>query len=174
MMRVVTLLAVLDIGGGGALGSREVGGETSSTGDTRPETAALFFPKDSFHLEDFLVTGGVGITGTGGGGDTLRVALRGGGSNGIGIGYMETGSNSSGARLVDVLFLVLDLDLLVDEDLEVLLISRANDCDASAKFANVSSLGLVVDGVTLPRPFRAPLFLRFVVEVDLDASRSRL
>jgi hypothetical protein len=174
MMRLVTLLAVVDIDGGGAPRSREVGGGTSSTGDTRPETAALFLPKDNFHFEGFLVTGGLGITGTGGGGDKLRVALGGGESNAKGIGYMETGSNGSGARLVDALFLVLDLDLLVDEDLEALLISRANDCDASAKFANVSSLGLVVDGVTLPRPFRAPLFLRFVVDVDLDASRSRL
>jgi hypothetical protein len=61
-----------------------------------------------------------------------------------------------------------DTDLLVDEDLEALLISRANDCEASAKLASASSLGVVT---TEPLPFRAPLFLRLLVDVDLEASR---
>jgi hypothetical protein len=70
--------------------------------------------------------------------------------------------------------LVVEIDLLVDEDLEALealLISRANDCDASAKLAKISSLGV---GGTEPLPFRAPLLLRLFVDVVLDASRSRM
>jgi hypothetical protein len=139
-MRVSILLVVVDLGGGEPGGSREGGGEVSSTGDTWPDAAALFLINASFHLEGFLETGGgVTITGTGGGGDSLRVTLLEPVSKADGIGYMDTGSNGSAARLVGAFFLVPDWDLLVDDDLEALLISRANDCDASARFANVSS-----------------------------------
>jgi hypothetical protein len=64
-----------------------------------------------------------------------------------------------------------DTDLCVEEDLDALLISLASDCDASARVANVSSLG--VTGGTTPLPFLAPLFLRLLVEVDLDSMPSR-
>lgn len=72
MMRLVTLLAVVDMGGDGCW-SKDVGGETSSTGETRPAdgAGALFFPKLSFHFDGFLVTGGGDTTGAGGGAGVL-------------------------------------------------------------------------------------------------------
>jgi hypothetical protein len=54
MIRLVTLLAVADIGIG-------VSGEASSTGETRPSAAALLLPKLSFHFDGFLVMGRAGV-----------------------------------------------------------------------------------------------------------------
>ena len=196
MIRSVTLLAVVDLSGGGPLTSRAVGGGTSSTGDIRPDTEALtlFLPKLSFHFDGFLLgaggVGGAGTTGTGGGavlrtddGGALRIdgdealrtgdertPVRGAASKAEGMAKIATGSNGSRARLVEELEAFVDTDLWVDEDLDALLISRANDCEASARLASVSSLELVA---IAPLPFRAPLFLRLLVDVDLDASRSR-
>lgn len=171
MMRLVTLLAVVDIGGEPPI-SRDVGGETSSTGDTRPaaKAVALFLPKLSFHLEGFFVTGGGILVGAdGGGGCCPRLLVRGALSSAEGRANMEIGSNGSRARReeVDVL---MDTDLWLDEVLDALLISRARDCEASANVASVSSLESVV---TMPLPLRAPLFLRLLVEVDLDVVPSR-
>jgi len=168
-MRLVTLLAVVDMGGSDPPTSTDVD-VASSTGDTRPEAeaAALFLPKVNFHFEGFLLAaGGAEMTGTDGGGAPARGAE----SKAEGIANIDTGSNGSRSRLAEELEAFVDTDLLVDEDLEALLISRANDCEASAKFANISSLGV---GTKEPLPFRAPLFLRLLVDVDLDASRPRL
>lgn len=171
IMRFVTLLAVVDMGGDPPR-SKDVGGETSSTGETRPVAGVLFLPKLSFHLDGFLVTGGGTVFGEDGGeGSVLRVPLRGAVSKGCGRGKRETGSNGSAARRDEVAEFLVDTDLLVDEDLDALLISRANDCDASASVASVSSLGVV--GGTRPLPFLAPLFLRLLVEVDREAVPSR-
>lgn len=190
IIRSVTLLAVVGMGGA----SGDVGGGISSTGDTRPDAEALtlFLPKVSFHFDGFLLgTGGVGgaeITWTGGGavlrtdgGGALRIAgdealrtggegtlLRGAASKAEGMAKIDTGSN--GSRLAEELEAFVDTDIWIDEDLDALLISRANDCEASAKLASASPLGVVA---TEPLPFRAPLFLRLLVDVDLDASRSR-
>jgi len=128
-MRLVTLLAVVDMGGE-LWRSTDDGGETSSTGDTRPADSAeaLFFPKLSFHFDGFLVTGGgetVEIGETGGEGGAPRLVLRGPVSIAEGIGNIETGSNGSRTRREDPV--VLGTDLLVDDDLEALLISRARD-----------------------------------------------
>jgi hypothetical protein len=147
MMRSVTLLAVVDIDSGEPP-SGDVGGGTSSTGDTRPE-AELFLPKLSFHFDGFLLgAGGVRTIGTGGGGvlrtdnggalrtegeGALRIdeegtPLRGAASKAEGIANIDTGSNGSRGRLAEELEAFVDMDLLVDEDFfDALLISRAND-----------------------------------------------
>lgn len=172
-MRSVTLLAVEDIDRGEPPASRGMDEGTSSTGDTRPEAeaATLFLPKVSFHFDGFLLGGGVETTGIDGGG-ALRIdgegtPLRGAASKAEGIANIDTGSNGSRGRLVEEPEAFVDMDLLVDEDFfEALLISRANDCEASARLASVSSLGVVK---TKPLPFRAPLFLRLLVDVDLEA-----
>lgn len=97
--------------------------------------------------------------------------LRGAVSKAEGMAYIDTGSNGTRARRDDpVVLLDTDTDLLVDDDLEALLISRASDCEASAKVASVSSLEPA--NVT-PLPLRAPRFLRLLVEVDLDSMPSK-
>ena len=191
-MRSVTLLAVVDIDGGEPTTSGDVDGGTSSTGDTRPgtEAATLFLPKPSFHFDGFLL-GADGVETAEADVDVLRrvdegvlrtdaeelrkedeaTPLRGAASRADGIANIDTGSNGSRGRRVDELEAFVDMDLLVDVDFfEALLISRANDCEASAKLASISSLEVVT---MEPLPFRAPRFLRLLVDVDLDASRSR-
>lgn len=145
MIRFVTLLAVADMLEA-TPGSIEVGGGVSSIGDTHaPETAdPLFFPKLSFHLEGFLVTGAGVIVGDGCTGGTVL-------------------------KFVDEL--EKDIEIMVktylrEEDLEALLISRASDCDASASVARVSSSGTVDE--VIPLPFLVPRFLRLVVEVERE------
>jgi len=58
MMRLVTLLAVADMGRSG-----EVIGATgdSSTGEVAAREAAALLPKLSFHLDGFFVTGVAGV-----------------------------------------------------------------------------------------------------------------
>lgn len=110
------------------------------------------------------------MAGTGGGGGRLRLALRGTVSKAEGRPNIDTGSNGSRARRDEDSDVLADTDLLVEEDLDALLISRANDWEASANVASVSSLESVV---VLPLPLRAPRFLCLLVEVDLDVMPSR-
>lgn len=204
-MRFVTFIAVADMLGGPPLlplpppKSNDVGGDTSSTGETGPPAAmdaAVFLPKLSFHFEGFLVMG-VGTGAVAGAGVVVEVEVdteEGAGvgeiveagdlaealrvlallvlvSKGVGIAYIETGSNGLRARRLDVVVEVLLVDTdLCDEDLD-LLISQASDCEATARVASVSSLGVVGDvgiGTTAPLPFRNPRLRRLFVEVDRD------
>ena len=73
IMRLVTLLAIADIGCA-CVNSIEAGGEASSRGETLPaegevaalaRAEALFLPKLSFHFDGFFVTG-AGVGGAGG------------------------------------------------------------------------------------------------------------
>jgi hypothetical protein len=58
LMRLVTLLAVVERGSGGEPSS-DVDGDASSTGDTRPvKDEPELLPKLSFHFDGFFVTGG--------------------------------------------------------------------------------------------------------------------
>lgn len=110
IMRLVTLLAVADIGC--ACGkSMEAGGDASSTGET-PAEAALFLPKVSFHFDGFLVTGAGGGGTEGGGGAGGRELLR--------------SSKDFLWRLLVEDEALVEADLR-DEDLEALLISLARD-----------------------------------------------
>jgi len=81
IMRLVTLLAIADIGCA-CVNSIEAGGEASSRGETLPAAAALaraealFLPKLSFHFDGFFVTGaGAGV----GGGGAVEVETETGG-----------------------------------------------------------------------------------------------
>lgn len=89
MIRLVTLLAVADIG-------RSALGDASSTGDTRPSADALLLPKLSFHFDDFLAMGCPDEVGAGEG----AWSFGNGGTGGIGLesiergtAYIATGSN---------------------------------------------------------------------------------
>jgi hypothetical protein len=171
IIKDATLLAVVDMG---KLESVEVDSidEPSSLGNMPPEArlAALAFPKLNFHF--FLLAGAMevttevpeGVVDTGGG-DVAGGAkgLTGGGikgltalSKGVGRGYIDTGSYGRDRR-EEVEGVVDEPDRL--ESLDVLLSSRANDCEATARVANVSSFG-VVGVAAVPLPFLAPRFLR--------------
>jgi len=78
-------------------------------------------------------------------------------SKGVGKGYMETGSYGRERR--DELEGAVDDVSDRPESFDVLLSSRANDCEATARVASVSSFG-VVGVATAPLPFLAPRFLR--------------
>lgn len=126
MIRFVTLVAVVDMEE--LPTSEDVDGGISSVGDVRPETTTLLFlPKGNFHIDGFFVTGRGRETTVGGGdaGAVLWVTLRGPVSNAEGKGKIDSGSNGSAVRLVEEL--LRDVDLVVDEDFEALLISRAKD-----------------------------------------------
>jgi hypothetical protein len=82
--------------------SRDVGGETSSTGEIRPavaaalaSTEALFLPKLSFHFDCFFVTGGR-VEVTGGVAAGINAAGEGEGwvllRSALGTAYIEGGS----------------------------------------------------------------------------------
>lgn len=84
IMRLVTLLAIADIGCACA-NSLEAGGEASSRGEIPVEAAALariealFLPKLSFHFDGFFVTG----AGAGGGGGAVDVEMAETGGRGL-------------------------------------------------------------------------------------------
>jgi len=165
MIRLVTLLAVADIG-------RSAAGEVSSTGETRPSTGALLLPKLSFHFDGFLVIGagavdgmGAEILGSGGTGGTARGEL----SRETGIAYIETGSNGRPLALVFEDRVVVDLiDEAREAAREARLISRARDCEATASVSSVSSFG-VVGGCEEPLPLRAPRLRRLLVDAERDS-----
>ena len=126
MMRLVTLLAVVDMGGSNDV----VEGDSSIDEICCPEVnaAALFFPKLSFHLEGFLTTGEGEVAGTDRGVGwrrllLLREAISNGGE---GKGYIDIGSNGSRPRCEEDVE-ILETDLWAEEDLDALLISRAKD-----------------------------------------------
>lgn len=130
------------------------GGGTSSTADTVPEGTeraeltdadeeagagvVLLLPILIFQMEGFLVTGvgavvvvvvealAIEAEAEASTCDALEVLL----SRGLGIAYIDTGSN-------------VFLDLLTDADredvLDAMLISLARDCEASARVASVAS-----------------------------------
>jgi hypothetical protein len=99
IMRLVTLLAIADIGCA-CVNSIEAGGEASSRGETVEGKAAalagveaLFLPKLKFHFDGFFVTG----AGTGGGCFAVEVEMAETGGRGllrsaVGMGYIQTGS----------------------------------------------------------------------------------
>lgn len=64
---------------------------------------------------------------------------------------------------------VADVTVRIDTPpFEAWLISRARDCDATARVVSVSSCDIVGVPATAPLPFRTPRFLRLLVEVDLE------
>ena len=110
--RFVTLLAVLDI----CLPSMVTGSSTAGLGvGTVGVRSPLLLPKLSFHFDGFLVT--VGVDGT--------ASLGMGGTGGTGV--VET-ERSEGSMMYPLA-----------ETLEVLLISLAKDCEASARVSRVRS-----------------------------------
>lgn len=137
MMRFVTLLTVEAAGcdGSGAGG----GGWAVSSLEARLAVSveALALPKLSFHREGFFV--GTGTGGDDGAGEVVDVdweVVRAGLSNGVGIAYIETGSNDCCLRDDVVDFVPVDL---TEGALECLLSSRARDWEATARVTSVSS-----------------------------------
>lgn len=140
LMRVVTLLAIADMGCA-CVKSTEAGSESSSTGETLPAGAevvalarveVLFLPKLSFHFDGFLVTGaGKGVEGDTAAEETSgRVFLR----SAVGTAYIVTGSKGFLLVVEDEVLVEADLR---DEALEALLISLARDSDAIARVTKV-------------------------------------
>jgi hypothetical protein len=157
--------------------SRDGGGETSSTGETRPAAAAalarvepLFLPKLSFHFDGFLVMG-EGVIGEGTAVVAVAVELADKGERGkrgVGKAYIATGSKGLLEALVDVE----RNDGGREEALDAMLISRARVWEAAAKVDKVSSwvsVGLVD---VAPLPLRRPRFRRLVVDMDRDVRPS--
>jgi hypothetical protein len=150
----------------------EEGASSPAPGDIPPEArvAALAFPKLNFHLDDFLFIGAVnaapgaveGAANAADAGCGLTGGIKGLGalSKGVGIAYIETGSYGRDLREDAPEADVVDEPDHADRPdcFDVLLISRASDCEATARVASVSSFGVV--GVATPLPFLAPRFLR--------------
>ena len=130
MIKLVTLLAVVDMCDDDKDGSTEL---DSSCGETCPlaaEAAAWFFPKPSFHLECFFVTGAATFVTVGGGG-VDKIAE--------GKANILTGSNTLGLESNPTEL----IELLEEGALLALLISLTRDCDAAARLRHVSSCKLV-------------------------------
>ena len=164
IIKEVTLLAVPDMGELESVDSMEEASSCSAPPGTR--AAALAFPKLNFHFDGFLLTE-VAVAGALEGAAGIEEAEVGGYretkglvelSSGVGKGYMDTGSYGRDLREEA------EADKEVEEPVrpesfDVLLISRAKDCEATARVASVSSFG-VLGAVAAPLPFLAPRFLR--------------
>ena len=144
MRRFVTLVAAAVIGA--PSGTKE----GSSRGKTR---SPPLFPNDSFHLDVFLATTGVGCVEKDGAERT---------EDGRPYMGMGKGSCGTGGRQVDG---------WPTDACEARLISRARDCDASAREARVSSRRETGD-VRVPLPRRAPRLRRLFVDVERECMPS--
>ncbi len=193
IIKEVTLLAVADIPVVTSTDEDDIDGPGSSTGDIRPaccaKLAELALPKLNFHFDGFLVTGsdvvdvdacacaGDGVTDNVGeegiGGGAMGWLLD---NNGVGRAYIATGSYGPSRRrraddVVEVVDGTEEVADRIEDTLEALLISRASDCDATAKVASVSSFGVVGVPMTAPLPLRVPRFLLLLVEVEREVIR---